>query len=76
MRIFVSTKYLSLIELVSRFGRRPPKVKPFAEAHQGRARGLLERLPIADHRLKPLSQESADRTPLLGCEQTSFAEQV
>jgi hypothetical protein len=76
MRTFVSTKYLSLVELVSRFGRCAPKVKPFSEAHRGRAPGLLERLPVADHRLKPVSQESAERTPLLGCEQTRFAEQV
>jgi len=76
MRMFVSTKYLSLMKFVSRPGRCPPKVKPFAEPRERPSTGLLERLPIANHRLKPVSEESADRTPLLGREHTSFAEQI
>ena len=60
MRMFVSTKYLSLMEFVARSGRCPPEVEAFPEVGKGPSASLVERLPLAHDRLDPIGQKAAD----------------
>src|SRR5215510_12219847 len=61
IRMLVSTKYLSLMELVARFGRRPLQVHAFAQPGERAATRLVEGLAFANDRLKPVGQQCADR---------------
>src|ERR1700681_3200750 len=76
IRMFVSTKYLTLMELVAGGGRRPPQIEPLAEPRERSAPGLVERLPFANQCFDPLRQERADRPALLGGEDAGLAKQV
>src|SRR5580704_2486080 len=76
IRMFVSTKYLSLMDLVTGGGRRPPEIEPLAEPRQRPALRLVERFPFANQGFEPLRKERADRPALLGGENTGLAKQV
>src|SRR5436305_8997560 len=61
IRMFVSTKYLSLMELVARLGRRPLQVKAFAQSSERPTAGLVEALSFPDDGLQAVRQKRADR---------------
>jgi hypothetical protein len=74
--MFVSTKYLSLMEFVPRPGRRPLKVETFPEARKRPSASLVECLPFAHDRFEPIGQKCADRAPFFGCHDTRLSEKI
>jgi hypothetical protein len=60
MRMFVSTKYLSLIKLVAGLRRRPAQVEAFFQAGERATSGTFEFLALADERFEPIGDESAE----------------
>jgi hypothetical protein len=74
--MFVYTKYLSLMELVSRPAGRPLEVEAFAKSRERSSSGFIERLPLADQGLQPFSEKSAHGAPFLGRQDAGFTEQV
>src|SRR5687767_1262334 len=76
MRMLVSTKYLSLMELVARLGRRPLQVETLAQPGERAAARLVESLPFPHDRFQTVSQKGTDRPSLLGGQHAGLAEQV
>src|SRR5215471_14878605 len=74
--MFVSTKYLSLMEFVPGSRRRPAEIEPLAEPCQRTTPCLLERFAFAHDCLEPLRQQRADRPALLCGQDTRLAEEV
>src|SRR5688572_28309546 len=73
IRMFVSTKYLSLMQLVPRPGRCPLEVETFAQPGQRAALRFVVRLPLPHQRFEPLGQERADGPSLFGREDAGLA---
>jgi hypothetical protein len=76
MRMFVSTKYLSLMKLVPGLGRRPLKIETFLQPSERPSAGPVERLALAHDPFEPVSQKGAYRPPFLGREDTRLAQQI
>src|SRR5262245_30873887 len=60
IRMLVSTKYLSLMELVARLGRRPLEIQALAEPGERAATSPVEGLSFSDERFKTVGQKGAD----------------
>src|SRR5208282_3051648 len=71
----VSTKYLSLMELVSRIRRRPAQVQTTAKPCERASARLLERFSFANHRLQAFSNQRTYRLPLFGRNNPRFLQQ-
>jgi hypothetical protein len=54
--MLVSTKYLSLMQLVARSGRRPSEVEALAESRERAPPSLVESLPIPHHGFEAISE--------------------
>src|SRR5262245_29986667 len=67
IRMFVSTKYLSLMELVARSGRRPLQVHAVAQPGERATAGLVEGLSFPHDRFESIGEKGADGPPFLRC---------
>jgi hypothetical protein len=76
MRMFVSTKNLSLMEIVARRGRRPLEIEAVTEARQGPPTRSVERLSLADNRLESVGEKRTDRAPFFGRHHTRLSKQI
>ena len=76
IRMFVSTKYLSLMELVAGLGGRPLQVETLAEPRERASASLVEGLSFPDDRFEAVRQEGADRPPLFGGHYTRLAKEI
>src|SRR4051794_32344659 len=65
IRMFVSTKYLSLMELATRLGWRPLQIQTVTQPRQRTAARPIECLPLPHKSLETIGQQCADRPPLL-----------
>src|SRR5436309_5121615 len=61
IRMFVSTKNLSLMEFVARFRWGPLQVHAFAQPGERAAAGLVEGFSLPDDGFEPVSEQSTDR---------------
>ena len=68
--------HLSLMELVSRFGRSPAKIDPLAETRQGSPTGTVERPPFPHERLEPLRDQRAHGPTLFSGNHTCLAKKI
>src|SRR5665213_3314012 len=76
IRMLVSTKYLPLMDLVTRSRRRPPEVEALAQARQRSAAGLVEGLPLANKGFEPVGQERADRASLVSGQHAGLSKEA
>src|SRR5262245_36619637 len=76
MRMFVSTKYLTLMELVPRLGYRPLQIKAFAQPSERAAARLIEGFSFSDDGFQAIGQQSADRAAFFGRDHAGFQEQI
>src|SRR5579884_127318 len=76
MRMFVSTKYLSLMELISCFRRHPPEVETLAEPSKCSPTSLIECLTLTDHLFNPVGQQGTDGASFLSRQDTRLAKQL
>src|SRR6516164_8095242 len=66
IRMLVSTKYLSLMEFISRPGRSPLQVQPFTKSGQGAASSLVEGLTFTNDCLEAIGQKRTDGATFFG----------
>jgi hypothetical protein len=76
IRKWVSTKYLSLMELVARPGWSPLQIQPITQPGERAAAGLVERFPFSNNGLEAVRQKGADRPALFGGYHAHFPEQI
>src|SRR5688572_9566037 len=76
IRMLVSTKYLSLMELVAGLGWCPLEVETLAEPRERASPRLVESLPIPHHGLQTISEQGADGPSFFGGHYARFSNQV
>src|SRR5262249_37683277 len=76
MRMFVSTKYLSLMEFVPRLGWCPLQVQALAQSGESAASRCIKRLAFPYDRLQAVSKKRADGPAFVGGDDACFPKQI